>query len=116
MWLKDHFALEYKGRHKDLAAAYSQLQLYRDALGNPPLLVVCDFDRFEIHTNFNNTVKRVYRFTNSDIATNTIIPDSRFSAIEILRALFEDPSRLDPKSDSVCPEQAQATGLPRKDD
>jgi hypothetical protein len=69
VWRKDCFAWEYKGRHKDLAAAYSQLQLYRDALGNPPLLVVCDFDRFEIHTVFNNAVTRVYRFTNSDIAT-----------------------------------------------
>ena len=107
VWLKDHFALEYKGRHKDLAAAYSQLQLYRDALGNPPLLVVCDFDRFEIHTNFNNTVKRVYKFTNSEIATDTIVPNSRFSAIEILRALFEDPSRLNPgKSPEKLTEEA----------
>ncbi len=107
VWLKDHFALEYKGRHKDLTAAYSQLQLYRDALGNPPLLVVCDFDRFEIHTNFNNTVKRVYKFINSDIATDTIIPESRFSAIEILRALFEDPSRLNPgKSTEKLTEEA----------
>ncbi len=89
VWFKDHFAWEYKGRHKDLSAAYSQLQLYRDALGNPPLLVVSDFDRFEIHTNFNNTVKRIYYFTNSDIATDTKIPDSRFSAIETLRALAE---------------------------
>jgi len=107
VWNKDHFAWEYKGRHKDLAAAYSQLQLYRDALGNPPLLVVCDFDRFEIHTNFNNTVKRVYKFTNSDIATNAIIPDSQMSAIEILRALFADPSKLDPgKSTEKLTEEA----------
>ena len=58
VWRKDRFAWEYKGKGKDLAAAYQQLQLYREALGNPPLLVVCDIDRFEVHTNFNNTVKR----------------------------------------------------------
>ena len=40
VWFKDHFAWEYKGRHKDLTGAYGQLQLYRGALGNPPLLVV----------------------------------------------------------------------------
>ena len=59
VWRKDHFAWEYKGPHKDLDDAYSQLNLYREALGNPPLLVVCDMDRFEVHTNFNNTVKGV---------------------------------------------------------
>ncbi len=107
VWRKDCFAWEYKGRHKDLAAAYSQLQLYRDALGNPPLLVVCDFDRFEIHTVFNNAVTRVYRFTNSDIATDNIVPESRFTVLEILRALFEDPSRLNPgKSPEKLTEEA----------
>jgi hypothetical protein len=63
VWMRDHFAWEYKGKRKDLAAAYSQLNGYREALGNPPLLVVCDLARFEIHTNFTNTVPRVYRFT-----------------------------------------------------
>ena len=96
VWFKDHFAWEYKGRHKDLTTAYGQLQLYRDALGNPPLLVVCDFDRFEVHTHFNNTVKRVYKFTNNDIATETIVPNSQLTAIQLLRALFTDPFQLNP--------------------
>jgi hypothetical protein len=68
VWMRDHFAWEYKGKRKDLAAAYSQLNGYREALGNPPLLVVCDLARFEIHTNFTNTVPRVYRFTLDDLA------------------------------------------------
>ena len=50
-----HFAWEYKGKRKDLAAAYRQLLEYREALENPPLLVVCDLDRFEVHTNFTGT-------------------------------------------------------------
>jgi hypothetical protein len=54
VWMREHFAWEYKGKHKDLVAAYKQLQLYREDLENPPLLVVCDLDRFEIHTNFTN--------------------------------------------------------------
>ena len=42
VWMRGHFAWEYKGKHKDLAAAYQQLLLYREDLENPPLLVVCD--------------------------------------------------------------------------
>ena len=47
---------EYKGKHKDLNAAYNQLLLYRDALANPPLLLLCDLDRLIVRTNFTNTV------------------------------------------------------------
>lgn len=45
VWKKDHFAWEYKGKRKDLDAAYKQLLLYRESLENPPLVVVCDLDR-----------------------------------------------------------------------
>lgn len=51
VWMRAAFGWEYKGKHKDLKAAYAQLLLYREALENPPLLVVCDMDRFEVHTN-----------------------------------------------------------------
>src|SRR5687768_15337495 len=47
VWMRGHFGWEYKGKHKDLTAAYQQLLLYREDLENPPLLVVCDMDRFE---------------------------------------------------------------------
>jgi hypothetical protein len=90
VWMRDHFAWEYKGKRKDLAAAYSQLNGYREALGNPPLLVVCDLARFEIHTNFTNTVPRVYRFTLDDLAANPGEP------MRILRAVFTDPEALRP--------------------
>jgi hypothetical protein len=62
VWLRDKFAWEYKGKHKNLDDAYKQLLRYREDLENPPLLVVCDLDRFEIHTNFTGTVKAVYKF------------------------------------------------------
>ena len=54
VWKKGHFAWEYKGKHADLAKAYEQLLQYREALLNPPLLVVSDIDRVVIHTNFTN--------------------------------------------------------------
>jgi len=44
VWKSGHFAWEYKGKRKDLKAAYQQLLQYREALENPPLLVVCDLD------------------------------------------------------------------------
>ena len=44
VWKRDHFGWEYKGKRKDLNAAFAQLQQYALALENPPLLVVCDFD------------------------------------------------------------------------
>lgn len=88
VWYEGRFAFEYKGRHKDLNAAYVQLQQYREALGNPPLLVVTDTDRFEVHTNFTGTVKRVYRFANADLP--------RPENLRTLRALFEEPDALRP--------------------
>jgi hypothetical protein len=59
VWRKGHFAWEYKGKQHSLTAAYDQLLKYREALDNPPLLVVCDLNRFEIHTNFTDTAKRL---------------------------------------------------------
>ena len=57
VWKKECFGWEYKGKKKNLADAYRQLSQYRESLLNPPLLVVCDLNRFEIHTNFPNTAK-----------------------------------------------------------
>ena len=86
VWKRHHFGWEYKGKHKDLAAAYQQLLLYREDLGNPPLLVVCDMDRFEVHTNFTDTVKRVYDFNLAGLAAP--------SNIDVLRRVFTEPNSL----------------------
>lgn len=96
VWRKNCFAWEYKGQHADLDKAYAQLQLYRESLGNPPLLVVCDFDRYEIHTNFNNTVKRVYQFSNADIPSDIAVDGSTLTPIQMLTAMFDDPYSLQP--------------------
>jgi hypothetical protein len=52
VWKKGFFAWEYKGKRKDLKAAYRQLVDYKNALENPPLLVVSDLATIEAHTNF----------------------------------------------------------------
>ena len=45
---------------------------------SPPLLVVCDLDRFEVHTNFTGTVKAaVHSFTLDDLRNAS--PTSRFA-------------------------------------
>ena len=67
VWLRDHFGWEYKGKRKDLGAAYKQLLDYHEALGQPPLLVVCDLERFEVHTKWTNTESWVYRFSLLDL-------------------------------------------------
>jgi MmeI, DNA-methyltransferase domain/MmeI, helicase spacer domain/MmeI, N-terminal domain/MmeI, target recognition domain len=88
VWLRGHFAWEYKGKHKDLKAAYDQLQKYREPLENPPLLVVCDMDRFEVHTNFTGTAKKVYAFALDGLA--------EAHWLDVLRKLFTEPDELKP--------------------
>lgn len=90
VWRKGRFGWEYKGKKKDLKAAYKQLADYREALENPPLLVVCDLNRFEVHTNFTNTVKRVYSFDLNDLLQDPAEP------LRILHAVMEDPGSLRP--------------------
>jgi len=87
-WLRGKFGWEAKGTKRSLQDAYVQLKMYADDLLNPPLLVVCDLQTFEIHTNFTNTVKEVYRFTVEDLAKP-----------EVLRwvwAMFHNPDELRP--------------------
>ncbi|HQR41997.1 MAG TPA: hypothetical protein PLX97_04920, partial [Gemmatales bacterium] len=62
VWMRKHFGWEYKGKHKDLKAAYKQLLLYRNDLENPPLLIVCDMDKFIIHTNFTGFAEDILEF------------------------------------------------------
>src|SRR6266545_440106 len=88
VWKRDFFAWEYKGHHKDLVAAYDQLLRYREALDNPPLLVVCDMDRIVVHTNFTGRPTVVH-----DIPLRTL---DRPNHLEIVRAVFHDPERLKP--------------------
>ena len=62
VWKRGHFGWEYKGKRKNLEAAFGQLQQYALALENPPLLIVCDLDKFVIRTNWTNTVSERHEF------------------------------------------------------
>ncbi|MGD0115675.1 MAG: DNA methyltransferase [Dehalococcoidia bacterium] len=122
VWLKNHFAWEYKGKHKDLGIAYKQVQTYREALGNPPLLVVCDIERFEVHTNWTNTETWIYRFRNADIALDEPVEVTTYggpaadapklTALQVLKALFEEPERLKPlrTTEQITQEAAKLFG------
>jgi len=94
VWKKGFFGWEYKGKHKDLDAAYDQLLLYRDALASPPLLVVCDLDRIIVHTNFTGTVSAEHEIALDQLG------DPR--SLEILQAVFFEPEKLRPGKTSVA--------------
>lgn len=86
VWYKGRFAWEYKGKDADLDKAYQQLQQYRESLMNPPLLIVSDIDQIQIHTNFTNTVHKVYTLTLDDLLDP--------SNLALLRAAFNRPEEL----------------------
>lgn len=88
VWKRGYFGWEAKGTQRSLARAYEQLKMYADALQNPPLLVVSDLKTIEVHTNFTNAVKRVYRFDIEQLAD--------FETRQILEAVFHAPDRLKP--------------------
>jgi hypothetical protein len=108
VWMRGFFAWEYKGKHKDLKAAYQQLLQYREDLDNPPLLVVCDLDRFEVHTNYTNTQKQVYAFELADLITNQPTATCKLPPLDVLRAVFTDPGRLKPGQTTEQVTQAAA--------
>jgi type II restriction/modification system DNA methylase subunit YeeA len=83
VWKKGFFAWEYKGKHADLDKAYQQLLQYREALQNPPLMIVSDIDRIVIHTNFTNSVKQIRTLTLDDLLTS--------DGLKQLSAIFTDP-------------------------
>lgn len=105
VWMRGHFGWEYKKKRRNLAEAYRQLQLYREDLENPPLLVVCDLDRFEIHTNFTGTAKRVYEFDLAGLA--------EAKNLDVLRRMFTEPQSLRPgvTRESVTRQAAERFGL-----
>jgi hypothetical protein len=122
VWMKGHFAWEYKGKRKDLDAAYKQVSDYREALGNPPLLVVSDLENFHIHTNWTNTEKWIYRFSNGSLLTEEPVQVTtasgaaedapKLTALQVLKALFEEPGKLKPQktTDQITAEAAKLFG------
>jgi hypothetical protein len=88
VWRKDCFGWEYKGKGKDLKAALRQLLGYSPNLLTPPLLIVSDTNRIEIHTNFQGYVNETHVITLEDLRDA--------GKRELLRACFTNPERLKP--------------------
>ncbi|MGH7211039.1 MAG: type IIL restriction-modification enzyme MmeI, partial [Acetobacteraceae bacterium] len=88
VWRKGCFAWEYKGKHRDLDAAYRQLLQYTGALGNPPLLVVSDMARFVVRTNWTNAISERHDILLADLADP--------ARLHLLKAVLSDPDRLRP--------------------
>ena len=89
VYKRGYFAWEFKGLHRDLDAAYAQLQRYREALNNPPLLVVSDFHTIRVHTNFTNKIPVVHTIPLLDLHE----PEQ----LDILRSVFHNPDALEPE-------------------
>ena len=106
VWWHGKFAWEYKrkDKYKDLAEAYRQLCQYREALGNPPLLIVSDITRTEIHTNFTGTAKQVHVIQLADFA--------KPEGLALLRRVFTDPASFCPttRTESVTEDVARHIG------
>ncbi|MES2226950.1 MAG: DNA methyltransferase [Pseudomonadota bacterium] len=85
---RGHFAWENKAPGKPLDAALRQLMTYALALDNPPLLVVSDRLRIEVHTHFNGTPSERHVVTIDQLGD----PAKR----ELLRRCFTDPERFRP--------------------
>ena len=98
VWKRGFFGWEYKGKHKSLSAAYAQLVRYQGDLENPPLLVTCDQERFEVHTNFTGTRPLVYSFTLDDLLTAAPTATCALPPLEVLRAVFTNPEQLRPEA------------------
>jgi type II restriction/modification system DNA methylase subunit YeeA len=101
VWKKDHFAWENKKPRSDLKRALAQLREYSGNLENPPLLIVCDRERIEIHTVFRGFPDEPRTILLSEIG------DAK--NLEILRWVFTDPDKLKPlKSNAAITAEAAA--------
>ncbi len=106
VWYKGRFVWEYKrkGKYADLADAYRQVKQYRDQLGNPPLLIVSDIARTEIHTNFTGFKPEMHAIELADL--------DKQGALDTLRRVFTAPEsfRPDETPEEVTKKAAEAIG------
>lgn len=82
VWKRGCFAWENKGPDKDLLPALLQLKNYAGALDNPPVLVVCNRERIELHPCFTG-----YPSTPRIIALTDI---GRPENLKALKCLFSE--------------------------
>ena len=88
VYKRDRFAWEYKRPGGDLTAAVKRLRDYAAALSNPPLLIVSDRIRIEIHTQFTGFPTEVQTVWLAEL----VEPSKR----DVLRRCFEAPESFKP--------------------
>lgn len=95
------FGWEYKAKDADLSKAYDQLLSYRDALRNPPLLIVSDINQIIIRTNYTNLPTRTIVLGLDDLLTA--------DGLKTLKTVFFNPEQLKPQEtiESVTQEAAR---------
>lgn len=103
VYYRDRFIWEYKGPHKDLDKAYQQLQLYREDLDNPPLLITSDIHTIHIHTNFTGYPSVKHTLTLSDLAKRR--------GLQKLQWAFYTPEKLRPRKTQQTITKATADTL-----
>ncbi len=113
VWKRGFFAWEYKSKGGDLKKAYKQLNEYHESLDNPPLLIVCDFVRFEVHTKFENAPPRVFAFTLQELLVAKDTATCALPPIEVLRLVFGDYNKLRPEFVSIPVTKAAAADFLR---
>ena len=102
VWLKGHFAWEYKRPGRSLGEALKQLMMYALPLESPPLLVVCDRVSLEVHTHFTGTPSERHVFDLAQLADPAMQ--------QRLRTLWTAPEAWRPKlSNREITEQAART-------
>jgi len=99
VWKRGCFGWENKRPGRDLRAALKQLTDYALELENPPLLVVSDRERIEIHTAFTGYPDEPRSIAIADIGQ----PEN----LQLLRWVFTEPEKLRPvKSLAAITEEA----------
>jgi hypothetical protein len=102
VWLRGHFAWEYKAPGKSLEGALRQLMMYALPLESPPLLVVSDRLKLEVHTHFTGTPSERHVFALEDFTQ----PEVQ----QRLRTLWTEPEAWRPKrSNREITEEAART-------
>lgn len=100
VWKRGCFGWENKKPGRDLKAALKQLTDYALELENPPLLVVSDRERIEIHTAFTGFPDEPRLIRLEDIG--------RPENLQTLRWVFEDPEKLRPTKSLAAITEAAA--------
>jgi hypothetical protein len=89
VWKRGCFAWEYKAPGKSLEGALRQLMMYALPLENPPLLVVSDRLRVEVHTHFTGTPSECHAFALADLVQTEVLAR--------LRSIWLEPERFRPR-------------------